>query len=341
MLQSFSTDLIPAPDRLEAWRHNARQICGDCQFRFSRNFAFHGSIQRRQIAGLELTLFSSSALSFSKFPAPDRRAESRSSIIITQLAGVREYRQAGKSAVLSKGDTTLIDSGLPWSSDCAGDCARLYLRVPQPFIAARVQKTHLPGVMRISGSSGLGLTLFHLMTSLYQQAAALTPQQGAAAVDAYLQIFSACLDPAKVAHGAPASAADPVGNVLHYIDQHLSDAALCPSSIASAAGISVRHLHRLFASRGCTVGDWIRVQRLNRCWRELSDLRFRRRSITDIAFFWGFNDSAHFSHSFKKQFGISARSLRSQLSGPEIDAAQRPQNRFYLDSENSSRAKPS
>jgi len=78
------------------------------------------------------------------------------------------------------------------------------------------------------------------------------------------------------------------------------------------AGMSVRHLHRLFAHRRCTVGDWIRERRLERCRRDLADPRFRERTITDIAFYWGFSESAHFSRSFKKQFGVSPRAFRSQ-----------------------------
>ena len=64
MSQAFSTDLIPVSDRLDAWLENARQICGDCSFEFHKPFPFRGSIERYKIAGLELTLFSSCALSF-------------------------------------------------------------------------------------------------------------------------------------------------------------------------------------------------------------------------------------------------------------------------------------
>lgn len=50
MLGSFSTDLVPVSDRLEAWRWNAKQICGDCRFQFPKRFAFHGSIEARRVA---------------------------------------------------------------------------------------------------------------------------------------------------------------------------------------------------------------------------------------------------------------------------------------------------
>jgi AraC family transcriptional regulator, positive regulator of tynA and feaB len=313
MSQLFSTDLIPVSDRLDAWLWNARQICGDCQFQFHKRYPFHGSIERRKIAGLDLTLFSSSALSFNKFPPGRVQPDNRACIVITQLAGVRQYRQAGKVAVLSKSDTTLIDSGLPWSSDCAGDCARLYLRVPQLLMESRLRNNKIPSATRISGAGGLGTTLFHLATSLYQQAEELTPEEGAAAVEAYLKILSACLGPTRAAIGSFGRGEEPISRILQYINHHLTEAALCPADIAAAAGISVRHLHRLFSRRGSTVADWIRVQRLKGCWKDLSDPGSRQKSITEIAFFWGFNDSAHFSHSFRKQFGVCPRSVRARV----------------------------
>ena len=310
MVQSFSTDLVPVADRLEAWLWNARQICGDCRFQFHKRLPFHGSIERRRLAGLELTLFSSSALSFSKFPPPDVRPETRACIVITQLAGIRQYHQAGKTAVLTKGDTTLIDSGLPWTSHCSGDCARLYLRIPLPLLQRSFRNLQVPIATRISGTRGMGTTLFHLLTSLYQQANQFNEDEAAAAIDAYLGMLSVCVGegPAKLAKKESTSTS--VSRILRYIDQHLNEASLRPAEIASAAGISVRHLHRIFSGQGSTVNDWIRTQRLKQCREELSDPRSRAKSITEIALQWGFNDSAHFSHCFKTQFGISPRDAR-------------------------------
>jgi AraC-like DNA-binding protein len=320
MSQSFSTDLIPAADRLDAWLWNARQICGGCQFQFHKNSSFHGSIEQRKVGGLELTLFSSSALSFNKFPPHNVPFEDRVCIAITQLAGVQQYRQSGKAAVLGKGDTTLIDASFPWTSDCSGDCARLYLRIPMPLLERSLRGAGIPNATRISGTRGLGTTLSHLMTSLYQQARHLTERESAAAVEAYLRILSACLGIPRAERINQESGSTPYAEILSYISQHLTETTLCPTEIAAASGISVRHLHRIFARRGSTVNDWIRIQRLEHCRQQLSDPSTRRKSITEIALYWGFNDSAHFSHSFKKRFGICPRSARPS---PELEADQK------------------
>jgi AraC family transcriptional activator of tynA and feaB len=314
MSQSFTTDLIPVADRQEAWLSNAKQICGDCKFQFPKRFPFHGSIERRKVADLEMTLFSSSAVSFIKYPTVNLNSESRSWIVITQLAGLRRYCQDGKVAVLKKGDATLIDSGRPWSSDCPGDCARLYLRVPRLLMQSRLRLNEIPVARRISGESGLGALLFHLSTSLYRQTEELTREEGAAAIEAYLHILAACVGTTKRVPAGTSRMIELNVLMLKYIDAHLTETTLSPTEIAAALNLSVRHVHRLFSRQGSTVADWIRAQRLRHCRSDLADLQLRAKSITEIAFFWGFNDSAHFSRAFKQRFGICPRVFRSRVN---------------------------
>jgi len=311
MLGSFSTELVPAPDRLEAWRWKAQQICGDSRFHFPKTFRFHGSIQAHRIAGCELTLFSSSALSFEKFPTINLSSDQRACIVITQLAGVRRYCQDGKAAVLGRGDTTLIDSGRPWRSDCQGDCARLYLRLPYPLVEEKLRLPRLPVARKISGTAGLGSILFGLSTSLFRQAEDLTSEEGRTAVEAYLKILSACVGQSEFA--ASERGGDLLfSRIVRHIYGHLAENDLGPATIAAAMGISVRHVHRVFSHTGSSVADWIRTQRLGQCHHDLADKRQLHKSITEIAFSWGFNDSAHFSRAFRQEFGICPRSYRAR-----------------------------
>ena len=314
MSQSFSTDLVPVSDRLEAWLCNAKPICGDCRFHFPRRLPFHGSIERSALAGLALTRFASTPVSFAKFPIVAGNSEDRGCIVITQLEGVRQYSQSGAMALLTPGDTTLIDSALPWTSDCAGDCARLYLRIPRWLVHERAQTSSLPVLPRISGKSGLGATLFRLATSLYEQADEMNMEDGLVSIGAYLDILARCITRPESASTKLGCCAQLRPRVEYFIETHLREPTLCPAIIAAAAGISVRHLHRLFAAKSCTVAEWIRERRLERCRTDLSDPHLRERHLTDIALGWGFSDSAHFSHSFKQEFGVSPREFRSHAS---------------------------
>jgi len=327
MSQSFSTNVVPISERVDAWEWNARQICGDSRFQFPKRQLFRGSIERRSIGGLEFTRFSSSSVSFSKFPAGKIHPSETPCIIVTQLEGVRSYLQDGAVAILNPGDSTLIDSGLPWSSECSVDCSRLYLRAPRWLLENRLRVKSLPTVRCISGRSGLGATLAHFLTSLYEQAEVLDEVEGAAAVEAYLELLAACIGHLDSPLSEPKSK-DLLPRVDAFIETHLADPWLTPAKIASAVGVSVRHLHRLFTVKGHTVSGRIRERRLEQCSADLSDPRLREKTITEIAFLWGFSDSAHFSRLFKSQFGICPYSYRSR----ELEARHCSQSRSLYQS---------
>jgi AraC-like DNA-binding protein len=329
MSLSFSTDLIRVSDRLEAWRYNAKQVCGDCRFQFPKVYAFHGEIERHKVAGLELTRFSSSPLSFSKFPTVGLQSDDRCCIVITQLEGVRRYTQNGAVAILKPHDTTLIDSGIPWSSDCPGECSRLYLRVPRQLVEGRMRFNSLSIARRICGASGLGATLYRLATSLYHEADLLTAEEGMVALEAYLEILSACTGHREPPPPDNGHSVELSSRIEDFIAMHLAEPTLSPGEIAAAIGISVRHLHRLFTRKGHTVAGWIRERRLQECRSDLADPRMRERTITEIAFFWGFSDSAHFSRSFKNQFGICPTAFRARAWADSWNMGRGGASAFY------------
>ena len=137
----------------------------------------------------------------------------------------------------------------------------------------------------------------------------MSEEEGGAALEAYFEVLATCLgsQPLPAPRGAELR-----HQIHHYIDAHILESELGPAEIAASLGISVRHLHRLFLATGTTLSEHIRSRRLRGCRADLADPRMRDRTITEIAFFWGFSDSAHFSHSFRKEFGMSARAFRSR-----------------------------
>ena len=306
MSQLFSTELLPAADRIDAWQWNAQQICGNCRFELPRT-SFHGSIEVRELGALRLTRFSSSPLAFWKWPVVSRSSENRSCIVITQIAGQRRYSQNGTEVLLRSGDSTVIDATEPWSSACATECARLYLRIPRWIMENRLQTGDIPVARKIPGDSRMGALLSKVSQSLYDEAGQMEQAESLAALDTYFETLAQCLGVHQpcVERGTQLRT-----QILRHVEDRLADPTLCPPGIAACLGISLRHLHRLFNATGHSIGEYVRLRRLDRCRQDLSDSRLRQRSITEIAFSWGFSDAAHFSHSFRKQFGLSPRTFR-------------------------------
>jgi AraC-like DNA-binding protein len=91
--------------------------------------------------------------------------------------------------------------------------------------------------------------------------------------------------------------------VLDRITQHISDSSFSVELLSEDLGISRSVVHRKILSlTGETPGDLVRRIRLNKA-AELIKSKFG--NLSEIALEVGFNNPAHFSESFKKQFGYS------------------------------------
>jgi len=97
------------------------------------------------------------------------------------------------------------------------------------------------------------------------------------------------------------------------IENRLGDPTLDPSSAAAAAGISVRYANVLLSEQGTSLQQFIVSRRLDHCRRALEDPMQAQRTITDIAFAWGFSDQSHFNRRFKAEYGCAPRDYRQRF----------------------------
>lgn len=100
--------------------------------------------------------------------------------------------------------------------------------------------------------------------------------------------------------------------IKSYLQTHLREPDLTVKRMAADLGISVSHIHRLFSREGGTVADWFWGERLEGCAGDLGSPAHAHRTVGEIALSWGFNDLSHFSHAFKKCFGITPREWRNR-----------------------------
>ena len=98
-----------------------------------------------------------------------------------------------------------------------------------------------------------------------------------------------------------------------FIREHLRDPDLCIDHISAALGCTKRYLHMLFSDKGMTVSDYIWRARLLHCRQELESQNGK--TITDVAFSWGFSSSSHFSRVFREYFGVVPSAIHKAQHG--------------------------
>jgi len=112
--------------------------------------------------------------------------------------------------------------------------------------------------------------------------------------------------------GATTTQAALLHRIFQTIERRLDDPHLSPARVAQIEGISERYLQKLFEGAGDSFSHYVRERRLLRSWADLSSPSEAHRSVSEIAFCYGFNDAAHFSRSFRERFGLSPRAFRQQ-----------------------------
>lgn len=101
---------------------------------------------------------------------------------------------------------------------------------------------------------------------------------------------------------------------LAYMEMHLEE-PVSRDELASAAGVSVRQLERLFADHlGTTIGDHYLRLRLKRAQ---SLLRETTLPVIEVAVACGFVSASHFSRAYKSRYGRSPKAERTSVARSE------------------------
>ena len=262
---------------------------------------------RREVGGLPCSYIR--GLSFGFDPA-----DPSVYYLVQQLSGRGALHDLGEDVVLAAGQVVLIDGAAPPMLKTSEASACICLEIPRELLERQIGG-RAPAPLKGAAAALLGAFL----RAAFDNACDLGAEQNQAVREGLVRLVLASwgMDPAAGASepGEPAL----IRQVKAYILRHLDNPGLSPNAIAKVHQVSVRHLHRLFRATGASLGDWVRQSRLARCAADLRDDARQGDSLTEIAFRWGFSDSAHFSRTFRAQYGQSPRAYRAGrllLNGP-------------------------
>jgi AraC-like DNA-binding protein len=188
----------------------------------------------------------------------------------------------------------------------------LVLKVPRRDLKARIGcvRSAVLHPIRPSGDEG-GLAsafLGMLPTFAAELAPAAAEVTKASALDLVALALANSMDKQQ-AGGSPAQMLV-LMNVRAAVEARLADPGLDASTIAAAAGVSVRYANAVLAREGTSIRRLILSRRLARCRKALADASQTGRTVTSIAYAWGFSDLTHFGRSFKGAYGITPSECR-------------------------------
>lgn len=270
-----------------------------------------GSIELGRVAEISFAKITHNAVQMHRGVPPVYGPASGKVLMWMQLAERSIITQGGVEASLDAGDIALVDSDREFSTTFTGMSTQILVYLPAAEVLAETHSARLRKLSFHSGKGGLTTLALPLLTSLIADPAALDESDGLCARRILVELGRGLIAKQVEADLAKQELL-PNRRIREFIAANLAQPDLDPGAIARGCGISVRRLHRIFAETGRTACEWLRNERLTRCYNDLRDERFERHSVTDIAFRWGFNDSAHFSRVFRQSYDRTPSDVRRQ-----------------------------
>ena len=101
-----------------------------------------------------------------------------------------------------------------------------------------------------------------------------------------------------------------LSNVRSVIEVRLRDPTLDAQAVADAVGVSVRYANAVLADHDTSIMRLIQARRLARCRYALEDPNQAHRTVSEIAYGWGFSDMTHFGRKFRLSYGVLPSDFR-------------------------------
>ena len=297
----YSTLAVAQPRRFDYWKEVVCRHCLLADSKPSSQSDFMGTLQVTGMGELDVTRMSSPIHHWVRSERHLRSGPAEDMWLGFTLNGYGELEQGERKATLGAGNLFLYDANQPFRFSLGGTENHL-IRIPRYLLAERLPRVAQYTAMvlddRRPGVVPLREMLRHTAsTPTLLQDEGLSSRYSSTILD--LLVLSLELQDLKTTH----QELDLYARIMAYIQQHLTERELSIELIAQAHHVSTRTVTRAFARYQKSPVAEIWKERLNasRAAIECGQVR----NVSQAALDFGFSDFSHFSHAFRKAFGVA------------------------------------
>lgn len=244
-------------------------------------------------------------------------------LVSYQVEGNARVCQGGREAHISPNQIFFIDTAQPFEIE-TDEIRTRSIYLDSQFWQEVFPERHAYTATALRCDDGLGRACRNMIdevfTSAWDQPEALVGRVAGCLANLLAVSMISSL-PVPAANDGPADLM--LERIRSVIRQNLSDSDLDVAKVAAEVGLSPRQVHSVFSRSGTTLMRWTWDQRLRRIAKELENPALFSRSISFIAFEWGFNEAAHFSRQFRARFGMSPSQYRDLHRNKPVQAGLR------------------
>jgi AraC-like DNA-binding protein len=305
MEKLFSTHDVHPRERFTCWHDLVCKILLDHDSEPYCRQRFHAEIKVGKLADIGLLLFENSQMQVMRTPRHIAQARCDDLFLVRQISGRLTLEQQDREVSLRPGHMTLLDPMLPFQGRFSPESSFLVLKLQRRELEARLGKAGEMVVRALRPTvpeSGLTSSFLALLPAYGDRLATVSQQMTR---DQTLDLIAVSL--AKAMEGERQLSSPrllTLQKVRAAINSRLADPALDTQTVSTVAGVSVRYANAVLARVDTSVGRLIRDKRLDRCRRSLGDPLQEHRTVSEIAYGWGFSDLTSFGRAFKKAYGM-------------------------------------
>ncbi|MGZ5054288.1 MAG: AraC-like ligand-binding domain-containing protein [Methylobacter sp.] len=309
----FSTSDIPSRERCDWLRQVICREYANVEITSPMHADLSQDLTIYPWGNLQLSTIQSSAISLERVAKEPYLNSQDAYFAVMLVAGDYRLEQNGREVLLQPGDMTIYDATRPHRIHCPGEFNKLILSIPRPVLRDRIAEIDRCTALRIPGAQGIGSVASNFLHSSAIHAEQLQAHEFSSISDHALDLLALAITSVRpVDFNLSRSQSVSLNRIKTFIEQNLRDADLCTGLIARNTGFSARYINHLLETEGTSLMRYVWKRRLENCRKDMLNPVYRSHRLSDIAFRWGFNDTAHFSRAFKQQFGCSPREFRQQ-----------------------------
>lgn len=297
-------DLADKPEQnFERWMETLRPLKGNYELVGFDPKTFVGSVESRKLFGFDAVDIKANIAEADRTLRDTRCDGLDSYYAVFQIAGRSTVIQGDVAAELSMGEVIIVDSARPVRYlNRLGQGQWLSLVLPRTALLSSLGFT--PKFENIRRERGRQAQLLFELVSGSGQEEALSSHCNVWMQLVVYDLLGALYAPSEYA-SISAHSHRVFARVCDIIKCRFADPDISPQEIASAAGISLRYLQKLFTAHHTTCSRYITELRLEYAarliWRRT--LTKSGQPLSSIACASGYRDYSHFARAFRRRFG--------------------------------------
>ncbi len=311
-VHSLSTAGLGPKKQIQCWSDALTDLCGQFDVDPLEASTLDVRINYTTVSKLKLCQIEASQHRIAHTVSRSKSSEHPYVKILFQTYGVSYFEQNGCQIQIKPGDCLAYDVSCPHTIISPALTRHEVVIVPKELLRERGFHFGKMSACKLSALTGTGRIAHDFVHAAFEQAAKLSANSAAGVANSLIDLLLLPLREADTTFDRVGPEAMYV-RAQAFIREHLRDPDLSIDQISAALGCTKRYLHMLFSERGMTVSDYIWRARLQHCRQELET--HAGKTITDVAFSWGFSSSSHFSRVFRKCYGVVPSAIHKGQHG--------------------------